>query len=67
VHRLDSEASASMRDAVSDMRETLFVIAKDATRLNLHGHTGLHAFIQGANYNLGEAERELTALSRVPA
>jgi hypothetical protein len=65
VQKLDSAATASVRDAVSDMRDSLFAIAKDANRLN-HRQTDLHSFIQGANYNLSEAERELTALTSAP-
>jgi hypothetical protein len=46
------------------MRETLFIIAEAASRLNIPSDTSdLHSFIQGANYQLGEAERELAALA----
>jgi hypothetical protein len=48
-----------------DMRETLFKIAEVAIGLNIAADsTDLHSFIQRANYNLGEAERELSVLSR---
>jgi hypothetical protein len=63
MQRPDSEAIARMRDAVSEMREGLFAIAQDATRLHVHRPTELHSFIQAANFSLGETERELIALS----
>jgi hypothetical protein len=60
----DPEATARIREALGDMRETLFAIAEVAMRLNIPADsTDLHSFIQGANYNLGEAERALSALS----
>jgi hypothetical protein len=49
------------------MRETLFMIAEAATHLNIPADTNdLHSFLQGANFQLGEAERELAALSSSP-
>jgi hypothetical protein len=68
MQRPDPEATTSIRKAVADMRETLFVIAEAVTLLNVPPDSSeLHSFIQGANYNLGEAERELHALSSGPA
>jgi hypothetical protein len=64
MQRPDPDSAQSIREAVKDMRETLFVVADVANRLNLTaGSTDLHSFIQSANYNLGEAQRELAALS----
>jgi hypothetical protein len=61
----DPAATTSIREAVVDMRETLFKIAEVAISLNISADsTDLHSFIQHANYNLGEAERELSVLSR---
>jgi hypothetical protein len=67
MQRPDPESTESIREAVKDMRETLFVVADVANRLNITaGSTDLHSFIQSANYNLGEAQRELAALSSDP-
>jgi hypothetical protein len=63
MQRPDPEVTTGIRDAVMEMRETLFRIAEVAVRMNIPAHsTDLHSFIQRANYNLGEAERELSAL-----
>ena len=68
MQRPDPESTNSIRVAVKDLRETLFVVADTANRLNIGaGSTDLHSFIQSANYNLGEAQRELAALSSGPA
>jgi hypothetical protein len=67
MQRPDPESTQSMREAVKDMREALFVVADVANRLDITaGSTDLHSFIQSANYNLGEAQRELAALSSGP-
>jgi hypothetical protein len=67
MQRPDPESTKSIREAVKDMREALFVVADVANRLNLPaGSTDLHSFIQRANYNLGEAQLELAALSSGP-
>ena len=68
MQRPDPESTKSIREAVKDLRETLFVVADTANRLNITaGSTDLHSFIQSANYNLGEVQRELAALSSGPA
>ena len=67
MHRPDPEAITSIRGELGDMRETLFRIAEVAMRLKIPADsTDLHSFIQCANYNLGEAERELFALASGP-
>jgi hypothetical protein len=61
----DPETATSIREAVVDMRNSLFTIAEVAIRLRIPANTSdLHSFIQRANYNLGEAERELTTLKQ---
>ncbi len=63
MQRPDPETTSSISEAVEDMRETLFLVADVANRLNIPGvSSDLHSFIQSANYNLGEAQRELAAL-----
>ena len=63
MQRPNPEVTTGIREAVVEMRETLFRIADVAIRMNIPGDsTDLHSFIQRANYNLGEAERELSAL-----
>jgi hypothetical protein len=68
MHKPKCETTAGdLFDAVSDLRETLFGIAEDATRLDTRGQSRLYSFIQTANYNLSKAEAELSALSCAPA
>jgi hypothetical protein len=64
MQRPDPETTTSIRQAVADMRETLFMVAEVTTGLHIaEGSTDLHSFIQNANDNLGEAQRELESLS----
>ena len=67
MQRPDPETTTSISEAVEDMRETLFLVADVANRLNIPGGSSdLHSFIQSANYNLGQAQHELAALSGGP-
>jgi len=67
MQRPDPETTDNIRQAVADMRETLFLVADAANHLNVAaGTTDLHSFIQSANYNLGQAQHELAALSGGP-
>jgi hypothetical protein len=67
MQRPDPETTSSIRQTVADMRETLFIVADAANHLDIAAGTAdLHSFIQSANYNLGEAQRELAALSSGP-
>jgi hypothetical protein len=59
----DLEATASVREALEDVRESLFDVAEEASRLTFpRGPNDVVRFLQSANYNLGEAERELAGV-----
>jgi hypothetical protein len=61
MQRPDPEAITSVREALGSMRESLFVVADAAGELELPcGESDLLSFLQSANYNLSEAERELS-------
>jgi hypothetical protein len=62
MQKPDLEATASVREALGDVRENLFTLAEDANRLGFpDGPNDLLSFLQRANFNLSEAERELAA------
>jgi hypothetical protein len=64
MQKLEPEARIALRHAVSEVRESLFVVADDTKRLI--GCPDLQGFLQTASFNLGEAECELTALLGAP-
>jgi hypothetical protein len=54
------KATASLSEALADVRNALFVVADDAVQLSFP-MGDLVDFLLVANYNLGEAERKLAA------
>lgn len=63
MQRPDPESAAGVRRALGDAREDLFTLAERANRLRYRrGSTDVDGFIQRANYNLSEAQRELASV-----
>jgi hypothetical protein len=64
LQELDSEATTALYHAVSEIRESLFLLADHSIRLT--GCPNSHDALQRASDALGIAERELSAVSIAP-
>jgi hypothetical protein len=62
MEKLDLETTATICQALGDVREKLFTLAEAANRLaSAHGPIDVNGLIQRANYSLAEAERGLSS------
>jgi hypothetical protein len=63
MERPDPQTISRALDAISDMREALFLITEDFKGMNANtaAEPGLPGALQSANFHLGEAQRMLTA------
>jgi hypothetical protein len=64
MQKLDSEETNALYHAVSEIRESLFLLADDSIRLT--GCANSHESLQHAANALGIAECELRAVSSAP-
>lgn len=64
MQKLEPDARIALRHAVSEVRESLFLVAEDTKRLT--GCSDFQDALQVASFDLGEAACELTALLGAP-